>query len=274
MKIKLFVSASSNINSISHPYSISMIPEIIKFNVYESYIYDNDINYVSLFNRIKYTNDNFELLYDYKLIISMLDEFYKSYDKVIMILNNYISCSDFINEIVNKYKDKLIILYTNTLGYNLSISTIELDKNIKANMDIEEAIRLFNNNINDYLMLLYSPQEDILKSDYRYTINDELINNTDKFSIKRIKSNNTEEIKVLKNNPVVYLIKDYLKEINESNVSPFLMYSNENSYYTDILEKKLLKIHSKLKNIKSIPFSPIFIKLYGKYPVAIGFTKK
>ena len=287
MKYKLFISASSNINSITHPYSVSMIPEVVTFNKYESYVYDTELTNVSLLNRIKYTNNEFELSYDYSLIDSMIEDYLKSYDMVIMILiyiclilflvviilNTYIKTGKELSDIEEKYKDKLFVITTNSQGYILSNSSLELDKNLKSDMDFKEAINIFNKDDND-ILYLYSPQNDILKSDYRYTLENELIDTFEKTEIFRIDNLGMTVEKVNKISPVVYLIKKYLKESNDEVVTPFLMYSNENSYYKDILEKKLLKIYPKLKKLICIPFSPIFIKKYGKFPVAIGYTKK
>ena len=267
------MSASSNINSITHPYSVSMIPEVVTFNKYESYIYDTELTNVSLLNRIKYTNNEFELSYDYSLIDSMIEDYLKSYDMVIMILNTYIKTGKELSDIEEKYKDKLFVITTNSQGYILANSSLELDKNLKSDMDFKEAINIFNKDDND-ILYLYSPQNDILKSDYRYTLENELIDTFEKTEIFRIDNLGMTVEKANKISPVVYLIKKYLKESNDEVVTPFLMYSNENSYYKDILEKKLLKIYPKLKKLICIPFPPIFIKKYGKFPVAIGYTKK
>jgi len=273
MKTKILVSSDSGIDYMSHSYSISSIPSMIKFFEIETYFDYIDITSEKFFNRLKYDTkvkpEIMPMQLDY--LRNDINVALESYDNVLIVVSDLLDYSLTFNFLKDEYGKKIDFYVTPATGFVLSTMVIEADKALKEEKTIKEAIKVMENIYNNSAMLLLNPQIDISISE---NVNEEKrVEEKRKGKINIVTSAGSKEIIDKDRDFVVALIKNYLDLIGNENVLPYIMYSSSYSYYLKLLESKLLIIHKRYKTIKKIPISPNLGMKYGKNVIAIGFIR-
>ena len=270
MKTRVITLLSSGITEVTHT-NISVIPEVVKFYSEEEYIIGDDITLEKLYSRMSYDlNSYFEITYDYNQIEKTFDKALENNDRIFFIYD-YID-ELIINKLKEKYNEKLLLYKAKSFGYvivNIALEAERLfNKEKHRDYTVINALDYIDNNS---YSILYSPKEDILVSDYRY--NGGLIENNERGIVRIFNGENVLEIKDKKTHPLNIMSKKLLELVNEDS-TPFLMYSNPDSYYTDLLDQILNLAFPKVKNIKKIYVPLRIAKMYGFNSVIFGVIRK
>lgn len=274
MKTKIIVSSDSLIDYISHPYSISSMPSLIKFFDVETYFDYIDMSSEKFFLRLKYDKKfsvdikPMELEYLQNDINIALEQ----YDNVLIVSSYELNYNDIFEKLKEAYQDKIDFYVTKATGYILANMVMEADKALKNGSSIDEVKNLMYSLSVDSFMLVLNPKDDI---DLSVDVNEEKrVEENRKGKIYLIDNEKDIEIKNKDRDIVVALIKYYLDYLGDNtNVTPFILYSSRYSYYLKLIEEKLLIIHKRFKTIKKIPASPNMGLKYGENMIAIGFIK-
>ena len=274
MKTKIIVSSDSLIDYISHPYSISSMPSLIKFFDVETYFDYIDMSSEKFFLRLKYDKKfsvdikPMELEYLQNDINIALEQ----YDNVLIVSSYELNYNDIFEKLKEAYQEKVDFYVTKATGYILANMVIEADKALKNGSSIDDVKNLMYSLSADSFMLILNPKDDI---DLSVDVNEEKrVEEKRKGKIYLIDNEKDTEIKNKDRDIVVALIKYYLDYLGDNtNVTPFILYSSRYSYYLKLIEEKLLIIHKRFKTIKKIPASPNMGLKYGENMIAIGFIK-
>lgn len=272
MKTKIFVTSDSLIDYISHPYSISSIPSLIKFLDVEDYFDYIDMSSEKFYNRLKYDSKIVPqiLPLDIEYIQNDINIAFESYDRVLIITSEELNYSETLSKIKENYDERIDVYITKATGYILAYMALECDKHLKDGKRLNTAFRLMDEIYENSLMLIMNPKDDI---DISNVIDEEKrVEQKLKGKLYLLDSTKEIEIKDKDRDMVVSLIKNYLDNLKDD-TTPFILYSSKYSYYLKLIEEKLLIIHKRFKSIKKIP-APINMGLkYGKNLIAIGYVK-
>lgn len=274
MKTKIFVTSDSLIDYMSHAYSISSIPSMIKFFDVETYFDYIDMNSEKFFNRLKYdSNSNPQIsAIDIQYLQNDINIALEAYDEILIIASYEINYSELVAKIKENYGECIHIYMTKATGYILAQMAIECDKALKNNKTYGEAFDLMDDIYNNSLMLILNPKEDI---DISNVVDEEKrVEEKRKGRLYLSTSSKEIEIKDKYRDIIVSLIKVYLDNLNDdTSVTPYILYSSKYSYYLKLVEEKLLIIHKRFRNIKKIPASINMGMKYGNNLIAIGYIK-
>ena len=74
--------------------------------------------------------------------------------------------------------------------------------------------------------------------------------------------------------PLDFVIEELKDKIDETEIIPFLMYTDKTTRYINIIEEELIKSNIKFKRLKIVPIAPgVGIKV-GVNTIAIGYIVK
>ena len=274
MKTKILVSSDSLIDYISHPYSISSMPSLIKFFDVETYFDYIDMTSEKFFLRLKYDKKfKAEIMpMEIEYLQNDINIALESYDNVLLVVSYELNYNEIFKKLKEAYEDRIDFYVTKATGYILSNMVIEADKLLKDGKTLDDAKNLMYQLCSDSFMLILNPKDDIGIDD---EINEEKrVEENKKGKLYLVDSEKDIEIKNKDRDIVVALIKYYLDYLGDNtNVTPYILYSSRYSYYLKLVEEKLLIIHKRFKSIKKIPASPNMGMKYGKNLIAIGYIK-
>ena len=273
MKTKILVSSDSGIDYMSHPHSVQALPSLIKFFEIEKYFDYIDMTSDKFFNRLRYDSKvNPKIVpMDLEFIQNDINIALESYDKVLIIVSNFLDYSVLFSQLKGAYGDQIDFYRTEATGYILSTMAIECDKALKEEKSLKEAFEIMENIYANSAMIILNPQIDISVSEN--VDEDKRVEEKRKAKLTIVEKDNVIEIKDRDRDFIVSMIKHYLDRVAEENVLPFIMYSSKYSYYLKLIESKLLIIHKRYKSIKKIPASPNLGMKYGSNIIVIGYIK-
>lgn len=274
MKTKILVTSDSLIDYISHPYSISSIPALIKFIDVETYFDYIDMSSEKFFNRLRYDSKSVPSIepIDIEYLQNDINIALESYDNVLLVTSYELNYSEIFTKLKESYGDSLNFYMTKATGFILANMVLEGDKALKAGESFEQAFAAMNEAYENSAMLVLNPKDDI---DISNVVNEEKrVEEKLKGKLYLVSSRKEIEIKDRDRDIIVSLIKHYLDVLNDdTSVTPFILYSSKYSYYLKLIEEKLLIIHKRFRSIKKIPASINMGMKYGSNLIAIGYIK-
>lgn len=280
MKTKIFVFSSSGLDYISHVPQITVIPDVITSMYNEDYYEGNELTPLQHYERLR--NDKY-----YNPTISTVDSDYvnelidtalaNSYDRFVFFINdndivNYSPCVSKISE--ERRELDITILRINALSYPLAHLVIEVEKKLRANENLDEIISFVNSYRNSFKIYFYAPKENVLPSVKRIDFDDDVIASSTYGKVFLYDGNLIELKKDIKESNLEMLLNNYVNDVKDSKVIPFLLYTNKYSLYNEVLERKLLSIYPRIKSIKSFQVPIMLGSKVGNNAIGIGFVKK
>ncbi len=246
MKTKIFVCSSSEINEIKHDENIEAIPMLYKFSEDETFEDENELSIESCYNRLRFEKkSNLELL-------SI------SHERV----------SDYLKKAIADGYDNAFFILPNRAIINLAIPVkIALEENKEINVAMYQsnevslplayialhAQRLFNegssivdtwNELVAYegisTIFVFTPQ---VKSERTSNFENQFKNGSYKI-FNHGKLISTPEVK--RNNALEAMIEEFKEEIAGKKVMPFILASDRNSKYNEILLNNLGELEDDL----------------------------
>lgn len=277
MKTKFFVSGSSGINYIKHKSDIDAINSYIMFNEQEEYQDYTEMNSKEFYIRL--TND---LTARPKIIAPSFDEvntiisdvFNNDYTNIIFIINDF--DVDLIN-MITRYKDlhkdqEIDLIITKLYSYPLAYASIEAEKIYNKEFDIEHVFSYIKKLEADFKMYIFIPEQEILQGVYTIDYDLDIINQ--KFG--NLYDGNKDGVIHLKkyrnNRPFEYMIQAFIKETENLDIVPFILYTNEYSRYLDVLNKKIKNAIN--KKVENYYLTPKYGSIYGPTALVLGFIIK
>ncbi len=190
--------------------------------------------------------------------------------------NDIVDYSMVINDILDDNPSlDVTVIKINALSYPLAHLVIESEKLLKANDSIDDVISFVNLYRDNFKIYFYSPKENILPSVKRIDLDDDLIASTTSGKLYEYDGNRLIDLKKdVKESQMEKMLDLYLKDVENSKVIPFLVFTNKYSSYNDVLERKLLTIYPRLKNIKMLQIPIVIGSKIGNNAVGIGYIKK
>ena len=272
MSVKIFVSSTSTINLIDHPDNIIVIPDVIRYSDIEEYQDGLDIDTNIFYNRLRYDDTKLDIIPPSKeIIFELFKSHAKKDDEIILILPAsgviYFD-DDTILELQDTYKN-LVIFNSILFGYPLAKLILDLNSNIESGMQIEDALAIMEKTEENSEIIFYCPNEDVMSiSQFEKTLKKK--KTADKFYVLNFSS--LIEIKKKDFDEVDDILRYIIKKTEGIDVIPFIMYTNELSYYIDYLEKKILNVYT-LKTVKKVIIPPAAGIVLGPNAFGIGYIK-
>ena len=163
MKTKIFVTSDSLIDYISHPYSISSIPSLIKFFEIETYFDYIDMSSEKFFNRLKYDSKSAPEIstIDVEYLQNDINIALESYEDILIITSNELNYSEIFSKLKEAYGECIHTYTTKATGYILSQMALECDRVLKNGKSYEEAFQAMEDLYNNSAMLVLNPKDDI-----------------------------------------------------------------------------------------------------------------
>ncbi len=289
MQIKIIVSSTSGINKIEHPEAISSIPDLIKYSDNETYLDEIQISSEIFLSRLKF--DNLEATIsspDKSLVDKTLNLYFEQgYDEIIYVLPaaGVLYYDDELLDYISSIKN-VKVYCSKLIGFPLCFLLMDLLSNITGGLSVDDALALLKKKENSVFLAFISPKNEA------YNIRQIAYNNEQKHANRffelscstLIEIKNSENLNIInkitnnkKNSSKLVDLNDFIKycikEIDNTRIIPFIEYSNENSYYIEYLEKKLLTIFPELKKIYKFEISPSVSNIVGPNAIGVGLIK-
>lgn len=280
IKTKVFVFSSSGLDYLPHGSQISAIPDIIKSFYGEIYYDSIELDTIQFYDRARF--DKYFLPEYESTSVEKIEEYIDNaisnkYERFIFLVN-YNDVMDYtgvLNEVITKYdKYEIYLLKINALAYPLAQLAIDVEKIIRSTDNIDEVIDYVNKYQESFKIFFYSPKENILPSIKRIDFDDDVISSSNNGKLMMYDGNLVDVKRNIQDSYIQRMLDSYLKEIEGEKVFPFILYTNKDSIYNDILERKLMNIFPRIKNIKKFPVPVALGIKVGYNTVGLGFVKK
>ncbi len=281
MKTKIFISSSSGLDTIPHQTSITVIPDVLVFSGDESYLDGVELNGEGLYQRLR--NDKTAKVaimpQKYTYIEDLLKNAIKNnYERFFFILStkSNVDYSRLYERIKEDYSDFDILIYrTNTYAYPMAYVAITADKLFKDNLDLPLIYSKLDSISDNYKLYFFSPQEDVYKPIKRIDFDEDIINQAQVGVLSIVDKHGILNVRRIKNKlPLEQLLGNFLDDIQNISVIPFIIYTNRYSAYAEVIENRIMDFYPKLKGIKRYLLPSSFGNFLGMYSVGVGYIKK
>lgn len=278
MKTKIFVCSSSAINELVHDEFIEAIPILYKFSDDELFEDENELSIEACYNRLRYEkNSGLELLsIGYERISDYLKKaIEEGYDNALFILPNraMVNLSIPVKIALEENKEINVIMYqSNEISLPLAYIAFQAQRIFNSGHSIVDTWNELVNYEGISNIFVFTP---IVKSERNANFEKQFKNGT--YQLFK----NGKFLKTLDNrktNALEFMLDEFKEEIKGKKVIPFILVSDRNSKYNEILLNNLVEIdddlnkdaleHVRLFNL------PLWLGLKcGINSVAIGYIE-
>ena len=279
MRIKVFVSSGTGIESVPGTSKIGVLPDLLTFSEGESYLDAYEMDSESFISRIKIDDDAkpvitgckeedlFNILEDAtfdgcELFYFLLSQKRKQYYKPL------------VDKFISENPDVAAIYYeVKSESYPVVFMAMQAEQMFSRGVDPDEvtdAMTFYDNNNKIYL---YSPSMDILPQVEKITYDEDVfvIRSTSMFYLLRQGNSLSVKLKE-KNKTITPYLDEYIHEIETKDAIPFLVYTNDHSRYKEVFTKLLEKVFPK-KKVRAFCLSPEMVEKYGKFACGLGLIE-
>lgn len=276
MKTKIFVCSNSGIDYIKHSPNISSVPIVYIFNNDEEYIDYVNLTADAFYNRKKYDNlisvDYSSSQYHF-VNEKVKEAIAAGYNQILFLLsskhysNLFVTASIVLSE--NK-EVKSAIYDSNLFAYPLAYMAMKANEMFESGMKMEAVLNRLDIYKKNQNIFIFEPTKD-----------DEYSDNFERFfrygKCYSILNGRVVKMNVPVKDSLVKIFGDYSKQIDGLDVVPFILTTDLNSRYVNILMNGILDIDptkSSGKNYKKIPvcFIPPTVGMeLGNNLVGIGY---
>ena len=280
MKLKVFISSSCGIEKVTNQ-DITILQNEIVFNEIETYRDSTEMGFEAFIDRMnldRMAKPKINLckkeIIDSEIKVALSD----GVDDFLFLIPSAL-VPYFEPIIVDCFRDERVQytiypmrseLYPVSYMAQESIALYKNGKTINSILDMLEYVDDHN------AMYLYSPIKDKTIGAERYMYDDEVYSIAEEgnyFYIIRGTNVSVTRLKVKQKTIEPYFTK-YIREITDKAVLPYIIYTNRDSKYVEVLKKNLSTLFPKMKRPKMVLASPSFVMKYGSNCCGIGYILK
>lgn len=242
MRTKIFVCSSSAINELNHDENIEAIPVLYKFSSDEVFEDENELSIESCYNRLRFEkNSNLELL---SIGHERVSEYIRQakedgYDNAFFILPNRstVNLAIPVKIALEENKDINVAMYqSNEISLPLAYIAFQAQRIFNEGASIVDTWNELVAYEGISTIFVFTPQA---KSERTPNFEKQFMNGSYQvFRNGRI----SESLESRKNNALEFMIDEFKDEIAGKKVMPFILISDRNSKYNEILMNNIYEI--------------------------------